>query len=111
VQEKYKPRAPGEPYLELILRADRQQDETNLDLANWFDAMGNVGGFSQFVAFFAFVICGFLAETDFIAFAAKKLYLTRVAYEDFLHKRTKYTEAQIKESIKNNKTGLSSNLD
>jgi hypothetical protein len=80
-------------------------------LANWFDAMGNVGGFSQFVAFFAFVICGFLAETDFIAFAAKKLYLTRVAYEDFLHKRTKYTKAQIKESIKNNKTGLSSNLD
>jgi hypothetical protein len=57
--------------------------------------MGNVGGFSQFVAFFAFIICGAIAETDFIAFAAKKLYLTKVTYEDFLHKRTKLSEGQI----------------
>ena len=57
--------------------------------------MSNVGGFSQFVAFFALVICGFLAKTDFIAFAAKKLYLTKVSYEDFLNKRTKYTKTQI----------------
>jgi len=57
--------------------------------------MGNVGGFSQFVSFFAFIICGAIAETDFIAFAAKKLYLTKVKYKDFLKKRTKLSEEKI----------------
>ena len=87
-KETYVPYIPGLPYISVCLRADREQDNTHIELADWYTAMGNIGGFAGFWGLILAAIFGVLAEIDFIAFAAKKLYMTKVKYKDFLLKRT-----------------------
>jgi hypothetical protein len=59
------------------LRLDTFQDYTAFTRADWYDAIGNIGGMQGFIIMIVGMVLGSVTEIDFVTEMIKSLYLKR----------------------------------
>ena len=77
---------PGDPFMEVYLRADDYISRSTYDRADWFDAIGNYGGMQTFIALIASIFFSHMTEIDFMTSMIKHLFLKKITAHEFLSK-------------------------